>query len=82
MWAIIVRALAWLAPVAIGWTGSDIYNEAQTTGQLTLSGAGNSAKKSLLSKWWFYALILAIFVAIIWIIKYFRFGKYFKPASL
>jgi hypothetical protein len=53
---LIVRALAWFGPIAIGWFASDVYNEANSTNQLNAAGLAGAAKKTIFQKWWFYYL--------------------------
>jgi len=72
---LIIRALAWFGPIAVGWFASDVYNEANTTGQLNAKGLGDAAKKTIFSKWWFYLLVFGIVLVGYFILKQFKFIK-------
>lgn len=67
MFGIVLRALGWLGTIALGWTVSDVYNEAQTTQQVSLGGVASAAGQSLKkkSKWYVWLGIILIIVAFI-----------------
>lgn len=68
-------ALRWLGVVALGWWSSDVYNESQTTQQLSAASVVSATKKSFLSRWWLYLLVLGLLIIVAWVLKKFKFIK-------
>ena len=52
MWGVIIRALAWAGQAAIGWVGSDWFNERQTTKQQTPEASEKVIAVNAVKKHW------------------------------
>jgi len=75
MWVIFSTALRWIAPALAGWFVSDVYNEAETTQQLSGKGIVVAAKKTIFQKWWFYLIVLGVVTVVFFILKQFKMLK-------
>lgn len=51
----VLQAMRWAAQIALGWATSDIYNEYNTSKQLTGKGSvGNAVITTAKVKWWMW----------------------------
>lgn len=72
---IFLTALRWFGTVALGWLGSDIFNETQTTSQVTPVAVGTAAKNSLKNRGWLYALAFVVIIILVFVLKKFKIFK-------
>jgi hypothetical protein len=74
MWQLLARGLAWAGQLALGWVGSDWFNERQTTKQMSPEASEKVIIQNTAKKHWVKWAVTAGALAVGYII----FNKFFE----